>query len=55
MKPNALTNCQLKKAFKTKDEAEDAAFVLWADHKVSLDVYHCNICTNYHFTSGEKK
>jgi hypothetical protein len=55
MKPNAITSCQSKRAYKDRDEAEEAATRLWLDHEVYLHTYKCQICEGWHFTSGEKK
>jgi hypothetical protein len=51
MKPNVLTSCQTKKAYKTREEAEDMATFLWYEKEVDVGVYKCQICDFFHLTS----
>lgn len=51
---NPIVACQSKKAYQSKQEAEDTATYLFHEKGIDLDTYHCNICSNYHLTSGGK-
>lgn len=51
MKPNALTSCQTKKAYNTREAAEDTALYLWAEHEVNVYTYKCQLCEQWHLSS----
>jgi hypothetical protein len=54
MKPNVITSCQSKKAYKTRKEADSTAVYL-ATKFISVISYKCNWCENFHLTSGDKR
>ena len=51
---NPIVSCQNKKAYLNKQEADDTATYLWYEKGVDVISYRCQICENYHLTSGEK-
>jgi hypothetical protein len=55
MKPNALTNCQSKKSYPTKEAADRTGAFLYIEKQVEVESYHCNICDSYHLTQSKKK
>jgi len=49
-KPVAIWNCTTKKRYNTEEAAQRQADFLCSTEDVYVDVYHCNICENYHLT-----
>lgn len=50
---NPIVACQSKKAFKSKQEADDTATYLWYEKAVDVSSYKCQICENYHLTGNK--
>jgi len=55
MKPNALTQCQIKKSYPTKEAADKTGAYLYLEKQVEVESYHCNICSQYHLTRSNKR
>jgi hypothetical protein len=53
MRVNALTNCQSKKSYPTKQQAEETATYLFYQKGFNLDVYRCNLCEMFHLTKSK--
>jgi len=54
MKPNLITNCQSKKFYETKTEAENTATYLFHQKGLDLEVYFCQWCSFWHLTKIRK-
>jgi len=51
-----LTNCQKKRRFSTEIKARQAAEIQeLANPNLSIDIYHCEWCKNWHLTSKNSK
>ena len=55
MKPNAITQCQTKRAYSSKEEAEDTATYLYYEKNVDVEPYKCSMCEQFHLTGNNKE
>jgi len=54
MMPKAITKCQQKRTYSTKEAADKTGAWLYIEKGVEVKSYHCNICSQYHLTGSEK-
>lgn len=50
MTPRAITNCQSKKRYDTRDQAVAQEDYLWREKGVDVSVYKCPMCEGWHLT-----
>lgn len=54
MIPKVITNCQLKRSYQNKAEADETGAWLWLEKEIEVYSYHCTICDQWHL-SGRKQ
>ena len=47
--------CRKKRTYKTVVNAAIAMSANWLNNKIMTHIYQCDVCGNFHLTSGELK
>lgn len=50
-KPVAIWNCQKKRRWETRDEADKTAQHIWEESQDELRPYKCHLCEGWHLTN----
>jgi hypothetical protein len=51
----AIINCQTKRAYSNKEEADKNGAWLWLEKQIEMESYKCNICENWHLSRKQEK
>ena len=55
MRSNAITSCQSKKSYLTKEVADKTVEYLFKEKNVDVYSYRCNICETFHLSSKKER